>query len=159
MYYLRHCRPTGFECSANNPIFPISPFIFIARNSIPQWFLATHIPRYRRNDYFDHPFFQNIIWPGLGLISRVPDARGLTLLLTAKKLLEVFLWASRRPFRSVMKSYHFRSLKRGEASRLGSQNGKFGLLHSEMFSLFFSLWNQPRRREQFGTVTSTLQTS
>jgi hypothetical protein len=32
VYYLRDC--TGFEYSATNPIFPISPVIFIARNSI-----------------------------------------------------------------------------------------------------------------------------
>jgi hypothetical protein len=31
-YYLRDC--TGFECSATNPIFPISPVIFVAQNSI-----------------------------------------------------------------------------------------------------------------------------
>jgi hypothetical protein len=32
VYYLRDC--TGFECSVANPIFPISPVIFIVRNSI-----------------------------------------------------------------------------------------------------------------------------
>jgi hypothetical protein len=32
VYYLRDC--TGFECSVTKPIFPISPVIFIARNSI-----------------------------------------------------------------------------------------------------------------------------
>jgi ABC-type polysaccharide/polyol phosphate export permease len=32
VHYLRDC--TGFECSVTNPIFPISPVIFIARNSI-----------------------------------------------------------------------------------------------------------------------------
>jgi hypothetical protein len=32
VYYLRDC--TGFECSVPNPIFPINPLIFIARNSI-----------------------------------------------------------------------------------------------------------------------------
>jgi hypothetical protein len=34
VYYLRDC--TGFECSATNPIFPISAVIFIARNSATQ---------------------------------------------------------------------------------------------------------------------------
>jgi hypothetical protein len=48
VYYLRDC--TGFECSATNPIFPISHVIFIARNSVTRWFLGAHIPRYRRND-------------------------------------------------------------------------------------------------------------
>jgi hypothetical protein len=48
VHYLRDC--TGFECSATNPIFPISPVIFITRNSITRWFLGTHLPRYRRND-------------------------------------------------------------------------------------------------------------
>jgi hypothetical protein len=47
LYYLRDC--TGFECSATNPIFPISPVIFIARNSTTRWFLGTHLPRYRRD--------------------------------------------------------------------------------------------------------------
>jgi ABC-type polysaccharide/polyol phosphate export permease len=32
VHYLRDC--TGFECSATNSIFPISPVIFIVRNSI-----------------------------------------------------------------------------------------------------------------------------
>jgi hypothetical protein len=48
VYYLRHC--TGFGCSATNPIFPISPVTFIARNSTTPGILGTHIPRYRRND-------------------------------------------------------------------------------------------------------------
>jgi hypothetical protein len=34
VHYLRDC--TGIECSAANRIFPISPVIFIARNSITQ---------------------------------------------------------------------------------------------------------------------------
>jgi hypothetical protein len=38
--YLRDC--TGFECSATNRIFPISPVIFIAPNSITRKFLGTH---------------------------------------------------------------------------------------------------------------------
>jgi hypothetical protein len=32
VHYLRDC--TGFECSATNPISPISPVTFTARNSI-----------------------------------------------------------------------------------------------------------------------------
>jgi hypothetical protein len=40
VHYLRDC--TGFECSATNLIFPISPFIFIARNSITGDFRNTY---------------------------------------------------------------------------------------------------------------------
>jgi hypothetical protein len=98
VYYLRDC--TGFECSATNRIFFISPVIFIARNSITRWFLGTHIPRYRRNDRFIQQLFTA---QGTGLIRTCTSL----LLLNDSPLFNIISNFNATPGAGVPQSVHY----------------------------------------------------